>query len=262
MSDTTGVLVATSNSRLTNNLKLIIMKIWIITVGFFLLLPTMVDAQIGNLLDRARDRIGLGESEVAAGLKEALEKGADYASETLSEKDGYYMSPYKILLPDEAQSVVSRLSSVPAFRNLEDDLVERINRAAELAAAKAKPIFRDAIRGMTVRDAKDILLGEDDAATRYLHRTTNEQLYAEFLPVIRESLEEVNAVKLWQEASTAYNRLPMVTPVETRLDEHVTHRGLDGLFSMIEEEEKKIRTDVSARTTERLRKVFAEQDDR
>ena len=243
------------------SMKIMYMKT-LIAVSLLLFMPYLAEAQFGRILEKAKDKIGLGENEVAAGLKEALEKGADYASESLSQKDGYYKSPYKILLPDEAQRVVSRLSSTPAFRNLEEDLTERINRAAELAAEKAKPIFRDAIRNMTFRDAADILMGEDDAATRYLHRNTSDQLYAEFLPVIREALEEVNAVDLWERAATAYNRLPMVSSVETRLDEHVTQRGLDGLFSMVEKEELKIRTDVNARTSERLRKVFAEQDDR
>ncbi|TVR77704.1 MAG: DUF4197 domain-containing protein [Saprospirales bacterium] len=224
--------------------------------------PYFAEAQFGRILDKARDRVGLGEDEVAAGLKEALEKGVTAGTEALSIEDGYYKSIYKILLPEEAQSVVTRLSSVPGFQNLEADLVERINRAAELAAGRAKPIFSNAIRSMSIRDATDILMGEDDAATRYLHRTTFDQLYLEFLPVIRESLEEVNAVDLWERAATAYNRLPMVSRVETRLDEHVTNRGLDGLFSMVEKEEYKIRTDVSARTSDLLRRVFSRQDDR
>ncbi len=222
--------------------------------------PFFMEAQIGRLIDRAKDKVGLGEDEVVAGLKEALEQGANKASETLSIEDGYYKSVYKILLPDEAQQVVRRLSSVPGFQNLEEDLVLRINRAAESAASKAKPIFTNAIRSMSVRDATDILMGEDNAATTYLNRTTYDALYAEFIPVIRDALEEVNAIELWESAATRYNRLPMVSRVETRLDDHVTRKGLDGLFSMVELEELRIRNDVSARTSDLMKRVFSRQD--
>ncbi|TVQ45853.1 MAG: DUF4197 domain-containing protein [Saprospirales bacterium] len=225
-----------------------------------LIFPFFMEAQIGRIIDRAKDKVGLGEDEVVAGLKEALEQGANKASETLSIEDGYYKSVYKILLPDEAQQVVRRLSSVPGFQNLEEDLVLRINRAAESAASKAKPIFTNAIRSMSVRDATDILMGEDNAATTYLNRTTYDALYNEFIPVIQAALEEVNAIELWESAATRYNRLPMVSRVETRLDEHVTKKGLDGLFSMVELEELRIRNDVSARTSDLMKRVFSRQD--
>lgn len=219
-----------------------------------------MEAQLGRILDKARDKVGLGDDEVASGLKEALEKGATAASETLSLEDGYYKSVYKILLPEEAQRVVKRMSSVPGFQNLEADLILRINRAAESAATKAKPIFSQAIRSMTIRDATNILMGDNNAATSYLHRTTHDALYAEFRPVIQAALDEVNAIELWESAATAYNRLPMVSKVDTRLDDHVTRKGLEGLFNMVEIEELRIRTDVNARTSNLLRKVFAEQD--
>lgn len=228
----------------------------IFLIGF----PFAMDAQIGRIIDRAKDKVGLGEDEVAAGLKEALEKGANTASQTLSIEDGYYKGLYKILLPDEAQTVVRRVSSVPGFQNLEEDLVLRINRAAESAASKAKPIFSSAIRSMSIRDATDILMGADNAATSYLQRTTFDALYAEFLPVIQAALEEVNAIELWESAATTYNRMPMVRRVETRLDVHVANRSLEGLFSMVEQEELRIRSDVNARTSDLLKKVFARQD--
>jgi hypothetical protein len=229
-------------------------------IVILLLFPFFLEAQIGRIIDRAKEKVGLGEDDIASALKEALEQGANKASETLSIEDGYYKSVYKILLPDEAQRVVSRLSSVPGFQNLEADLVLRINRAAELAASKAKPIFTNAIRSMTVRDATDILMGDNNAATSYLNRTTYDPLYAEFIPVIRAALEEVNAIELWESAATTYNRLPMVSRVETRLDEHVTRKGLDGLFSMVEQEELRIRNDVGARTSDLMKRVFSRQD--
>ena len=233
---------------------------YLIAVLLMLSTPYFAEAQFGRILDKAKEKAGLSDDDVAGGLKAALEQGASRASETLSMKDGYLKSPYKVLLPEEAQRVVSQLSSMPGFRNLEDDLIERMNRAAELAASRAKPIFVDAIKAMSFRDATNILMGENDAATRYLHRTTYDRLYAEFRPVIQTALEEVNAIELWESATTAYNRIPMVRKVETRLDNHVTEKGLVGLFDLVEKEEMKIRTDVSARTSPLLRDVFARQD--
>ena len=233
---------------------------YLIAVLLMLSTPYFAEAQFGRILDKAKEKAGLSDDDVAGGLKQALEQGVSRASETLSMEDGYLKSPYKILLPEEAQRVVSQLSNMPGFRNLEDDLIERMNRAAELAANKAKPIFVDAIKAMSFRDATNILMGDNNAATQYLHRTTYDRLYAEFRPVIQSALEEVNAIELWESATTAYNRIPMVRKVETRLDNHVTEKGLVGLFDLVEKEELKIRTDLSARTTPLLRDVFARQD--
>nr|MBS0036588.1 DUF4197 domain-containing protein [Saprospiraceae bacterium] len=232
----------------------------ILAILLFISVPFFAEAQFGKILDKAKEQVGIGEDDISGGLKEALEKGAGRASETLSIEDGFYKSVYKITLPEEAQRVVKQLSGMPGFRNLEEDLVERINRAAELAANKAKPIFVDAIKAMSIRDATHILMGEDDAATQYLHRNTHDRLFAEFLPVIQSALDEVNAIELWESATTAYNRIPMVRKVETRLDDHVTRKALEGLFDLVAVEELKIRTDVSARTSSRLREVFAKQD--
>lgn len=234
----------------------------IFAISLLCLIPFFANAQFGKFLEKAKEKIGLEDDQIGAGLKEALEKGVTKGTETLSATDGYYKSIYKIMLPEEAQSMVKKVSSLPGFNNLEDDLVERVNRAAELAADKAKPIFVDAIRGMTIRDASDILMGEDDAATQFLHRNTYDNLYQEFLPVIQNALDEVNAIELWEKASTAYNRIPMTRKVETRLDEHVNRKALEGLFDMVEKEELNIRTNVNARTSELLKKVFEKQDDK
>ena len=203
---------------------------------------------------------GSSGDETGSALKEALEIGVSKGADALARPDGYFLSPYKILLPAEARQVTDKLRSVPGFQDLESDLTERINRAAEDAAVKAKPIFVNAIRQMTFQDALNILMGEKNAATQYLSRTTRSQLYDEFRPVINESLEKVNAVSLWSSATTSYNRIPFVTKVNTRLDDHVTNKALDGLFSRIEEEERNIRANPVARTTELLKKVFARQD--
>ncbi len=229
-----------------------IMAMMVINIGSF--------AQIGNLKDKLKSAIKGDQSEVASGLKEALEKGVNTGTDMLSLTDGYYKSAYKIFLPEEAQTVVKRLKSVPGFANLEDDLIERLNRAAEDAASKAKPIFKKAITSMTIGDAMNILMGEKNAATLYLNKVTYDDLYREFIPVIRQSLNTVNANELWQTAITAYNRIPLVQKVNPNLDDYVTHKALDGLFGMIAKEELEIRTNAKARSSELLKKVFAQQD--
>lgn len=215
---------------------------------------------LDGLLGKAKKVLPTSESEVGNGLKEALEIGVSKGADALSQTDGYMKSPYKILLPAEAQTVINKLKVVPGFQNLESDLTERLNRAAEDAAQKAKPIFMSAIKQMTIKDAMSILMGQKNAATQYLDRTTRPPLYDEFHPVILESLEKVNAVSLWSSATTAYNKLPFVKAVDTRLDAHVTNKALDGLFAKVELEELNIRTNLSSRSSDLLKRVFARQD--
>lgn len=202
----------------------------------------------------------LSKEETGKALKEALQIGAEEAVGFLSKENGYYESVYKVLLPEEAQKVVSRLKAVPGFGNVEQELILRLNRAAELAAVKAKPILGSAITQLSFQDAVAILMGEKNAATQYLRRTTGEALVAEFKPVIAASLDEVNARQYWRDAVTAYNKLPLVTKINTELDDHVTTKAMEGLFQLVEVKEGKIRSDVSARTSDLLRKVFAQQD--
>ena len=202
----------------------------------------------------------LSNEEVASGLKQALEFGITEGAQRLSQKDGYFKSQYKILLPAEARKVTDKLQNIPGFNQVEEVILEKINRGAEDAAKRAKPIFADAIKQMTFSDAMNILMGNDNAATSYLNRTTYNNLYQEFNPVIVNSLDKFNARKYWSDAVTAYNKLPFVDPVNTDLDDYVTKEALSGLFSMIEKKEKDIRTNVSARTTSLLKKVFAKQD--
>ena len=156
--------------------------------------------------------------------------------------------------------MTSKLKSVPGFANVEQDLEEKMNRAAEIAAEKAKPIFVNAIKQMAFRDAMDILMGNDDAATRYLESTTFKQLYTEFMPIIQASLDEVNAREYWRGAVTAYNKIPFVDKTNPELDDHVNRMALQGLFSLVEKKEEGIRNDVSLRNTDLLRKVFSKQD--
>lgn len=201
-------------------------------------------------------------TEIGLGLKQALEFGISEGSKVLSARDGYYKSIYKILLPEEARIVTERLKVIPGFSNLEDVILEKLNRAAEDAAKSAAPIFVDAIRQMTFDDAVNILMGPDDAATQYLNAKTFDPLYQEFKPVIVTSLNKFNAIEYWADAVNAYNKIPFVSKVNPNLDEYVTEKALEGLFAMVAKKELGIRNDVSQRTTDLLKKVFRKQDNK
>lgn len=198
--------------------------------------------------------------EIGQGLKEALKNGIGKGADALSKKDGYFKSAYKILLPSDVRKVTDRLKNVPGFSNIENELLEKMNRGAEDAAKEAKPIFVSAITSMTFNDATNILLGTDNAATDYLNRTTSTQLYNSFNPKIVASLDKIGANNLWKKAADAYNKIPLVTKVNNDLDDYVTKEALKGLFGKIAEEEKNIRRNKSLRNTDLLRKVFAKQD--
>ena len=229
---------------------------------------TTADAQLGKFLKDAEKKVkevtdgggGLSQDEVGKGLKEALNNGVGDAVNFLSAEDGYYKSAYKILLPAEAQKVSKKLQGVPGFSNFESNLIEKMNRAAEIAAGKAKPIFVNAIKNMSFKDAMDILMGESNAATSYLKSNTYKSLYSEFMPIIQSALDEVNAREYWRSGVKAYNKIPFVEKTNPELDDHVNRKALDGMFGLVQVKEEKIRSDVSLRNTDLLRKVFAKQD--
>ncbi|MFT6807639.1 MAG: hypothetical protein ACJA01_000859 [Saprospiraceae bacterium] len=219
-------------------------------------------AQFGKLLDKAKAVVTGDEGglNVAGGLKEALEVGVNEAVESLSSENGYFGSPYKILIPEDARKVISTVSKVPGFNNVEKDLLAKMNEAAEIAAKKAGPVFFEAIKQMTFQDATNILMGEKDAATRYLEETSGQALYKEFMPVIQKALDEVNARSLWKSAVDAYNKIPFQKKMNPDLDDHVNTYALKGMFSLVEKKEEGIRQDVGLRTSPILKEVFAKQD--
>ena len=235
------------------------MKNYFLSILSILFLVSCTPKDIEELLTGGGD--SLTTEEVVLGLKEALTRGISIGSDLLSAEDGYYKSIYKIALPEEAQKVADKLRPIPGFTNLEEDVVLKINRAAEDAAKAAKPIFVSAIRQMTIQDAWDILTGVDNAATNYLERTTRNLLYQEFQPEILNSLNKFGAVDLWEDAATAYNKFPLTQKkANPRLDDYVANKALDGLFSMVAKEEAAIRKDPAKRVTDLLKKVFAKQD--
>lgn len=240
----------------------------ILTLLLFTGLVTSLPAQFDGLLkkaDEAKEKVlgkggELSQDEVGKGLKEALNVGVGKAVDFLSAKGGYLDSPYRILIPEEAQKVFQTVKRVPGFEDSEDKMIKLLNEAAEDAASKAKPIFISAIKQMTFKDAMNILMGNKDAATRYLEGTTSKALFSEFMPVIQTSLDKVNARTYWRQVVTAHNKIPFVKKANPELDEYVTNRALNGMFQLVEKKELDIRENQSSRTTDLLSKVFAKQD--
>ncbi len=214
---------------------------------------------LSKILDNAGSAI-LSDADIANGLKEALNLGVDKSVKTLAAQDGYYSSIYKILLPAEAQKVTSKLKSIPGFSNLEDEAIKKINKAAEDAASKAGPIFLNAIKQLTFTDVMNILMGDKDAATQYLHRTTYNALYGEFKPVMVTSLNKFGALNYYADAVNTYNKIPFVEKVNPDLADYVANKALDGLFDLVKKKELGIRSDLSQRTSDLLKKVFSKQD--
>ncbi|WP_136468435.1 DUF4197 domain-containing protein [Flagellimonas onchidii] len=204
--------------------------------------------------------VGIGNEEIARGLREALNFGIEKQVSKLTAKDGFFRNQLvKILLPDELKKVDKTLRDV-GLGKLADEGLRILNRAAEDAVKEATPIFVDAVKGISFADAKQILLGSDSAATSYLEQNTRKKLYNRFNPVIKNSFKKVGADQIWSNIITKYNNLPLTNDVNPDLTDYTTKEALDGVFTMIALEEKEIRTKLSSRTTDLLRKIFALQD--
>lgn len=237
-------------------------------IGIFIVLTTFFTISVQGqgfkgLLKKAKSTVskgGLSQEDAGNGLKQALNIGVDEAVSFLSVKDGYYKSAYKVLLPDEVQSITNKLKVVPGFKSVEANMIEKINRAAEDAASAAKPIFVNAIKQMSFNDALNILTGDKDSATRFLEKSTYNQLYDAFKPQIIKSMEKVEATSYWNSAVTKYNKLPFTKDANPDLSDHVTRQALSGMFGLVEEKEAGIRGDESLRTNDLLKRVFSQQD--
>lgn len=232
-------------------------------VGISLMLGACTTAQINQTLSDANKMIGsdkpLTTAEVGEGLKEALIKGISNGSDLASQVDGYFKNQaIKIPFPPDVKKVEDRLRQI-GLGNEVDKFVITLNRGAEDAAKEAKPIFIAAIKQMTIDDAWAILKGEPDAATQFLKRTTSVELKNRFMPVIQNSLDKVSATKYYGEIVSKYNSIPLVQKVNPDLNDYATEMAIQGLFTMIANEEKNIRQDPLARTTELLKRVFGLQ---
>lgn len=239
---------------------------------FILVLSFTGCAELMQIVEQVDTERPLTEQEVVNGLKQALTIGADSAASRLAATDGYYRDRLiRISLPPEAAIITQNLSYIPGGEKMVEDLILRINRAAEDAAREAGPVFATAVRNMTVRDGFEILRGEKDAATQYLQAQTYDQLFKLYQPKIKISIEKpfagnMSTAESWDiltghwnsVANSTVGRMADLRPVETNLATFLTQQALNGLFLKLAEEEEKIRNEPSARVTDLLRRVFGQ----
>ena len=217
-------------------------------------------AELQGVIDQLPQGGEISNADIASGLREALDLGIDKQVSKLTLKDGFYKNELvKILLPEELQKVDKALRDI-GLGSLADDGIKVLNRAAEDAVKEATPIFVDAVKDIKFADAKNIFLGNDDQATRYLTGKTQTALYDKFNPVIKNSFSKVGADQIWENLINKYNTIPFTSDVNPDLTDYVTNEALKGVYTMIAVEEKEIRTKISSRTTDLLKKVFALQD--
>ena len=201
-------------------------------------------------LDRITSR------DATAGLKAALEKGSQAAVAALGREDGFFLNPQvKIPLPDSLQRAERLMRRVGAGKYA-DELVLTMNRAAEAAVPEARQLFVDAVRKMSVQDAKAILTGGDTAGTQYFQRATSQQLHDRFLPIVQRSTARVGLARKYNDYAEKGASLGLLKKEHANLDEYVTQRALEGLFVVVAEQEKKIRKDPVGTGTSIIRKVF------
>lgn len=203
---------------------------------------------------------GLSSSEIAAGLKEALTKGTSDVVAQLGQNGGFSANDLiRIPLPSslqKAKDFADRFGLGGSFTDLEN----KLNEAAEIATPKAKSLFVSAIKDMSLSDARSILQGPDDAATSYFENAMSGRLAEEMRPVVSASLDEVGAVRNFNNLLAKYKRIPGAPDIDADLTGHVVDGGIDGIFHYVAEEEKAIRENPAARTTELLKRVFGSQE--
>lgn len=238
----------------------------LLILALFLILPNgMASAQM-DFLKRGKELLRqvpggqstqqLSDSDIAAGLREALKVGAEYVVSQVGSTDGFNGDPkIHIPLPESLQRVQSALSRV-GLSAMTDDLELRLNRAAEAASPEAQAVFWQAIDEMTWDDVREIYNGPDDAATRYLERTMSSPRITRMKPIVDASLAEVGAVRAYDQAIGRYKAIPFVPDVKADLTQHVLERALQGLFLYLAQEEAAIRQNPAKQSTELLRKVF------
>ncbi|MEI7582497.1 DUF4197 domain-containing protein [Runella sp.] len=220
---------------------------------------------LGGLLEKAGQVLtntsggSLSNDEIVMGLKEALQVGISNGSAQASALDGYFKNNLiKLAFPPDVQRVETKLRQI-GLGNEVDKFILSLNRAAEDAAKKSKPVFVKAITSMSIQDALGILKGDSTAATKYLQRTTNQELYNQFFPVIDSTLKLNNTTKYYTDLVNTYNKLPLVQKVNPDLKQYATQKAIDGLFVLISQEERKIRKDPMARVNDILKKVFGQK---
>lgn len=222
-------------------------------------------AQFGKLIDKGKALVNTKNTatstkEIAEALKQALEAGATKSADLLSKQNGFFGNQaVKILFPPEAIKAEATLRKL-GLNKLCDDAILSFNRAAEDAAVQAKPIFISAVKKMSVKDATNILMGENDAATAYFKKNTADSLSKVFDPIIQASMDKVGATKYYTDVAKSYNKVSMTTKINPDLKAYVTQKAMDGLFLQIAAEELNIRKNSAFRTTDLMKKVFAMAD--
>ena len=229
-------------------------------IALILLITVTSCAELQGVVSQLPQGGTISELDIANGLRQALDLGIDKQVSKLTQTDGFYKNELvKILLPEELQKVDKALRDI-GLSSLADEGLKVLNRAAEDAVSEATPIFVNAVKGITFTDAKNILLGNDKAATEYLKSRTQTELYNKFNPVIKNSFAKVGADQIWENLINKYNNIPFTNNVNPDLTDYVTTEALKGVYTMIAVEEGEIRNKVSSRATDLLKKVFALQD--
>jgi hypothetical protein len=228
-------------------------------------IPMIGNAQLKDLIKKGQSKISTitktnSGIDIAGGLREALNKGVTDQVSKLTALDGFYKNEaVKIMMPAELQKVDKTLRKI-GMSSLADDGIKALNRAAEDAVKESTPIFVSAIKNINFSDAKNILMGKENAATAYLQNATTKDLYTKFSPVVKQSIGKVGADVIWSNIITKYNAIPLVNKVNPDITDYVTNKALEGVFKMITVEEKNIRTNLGSRTSNLLQQVFAMQD--
>jgi hypothetical protein len=203
------------------------------------------------------EKSGLSDAKIGSGLKEALKIGTENAVGLTGKTDGYFLNQaIKILMPEKLRTLEKGLRAV-GYGPQVDEFVLSMNRAAERAAPAAKQIFWDAIGEMTFEDVRKIWSGNETAATDYFKEKTTDKLTAAFRPVVDKAMNEVGVTRQYKELVGKYESIPFVKKETFDIDGYVVSKALDGLFHMVGEEERKIRTNPQARVTDLLKEVFA-----
>ena len=234
-------------------------------IMLLLFVPIIATAQLGQLKKIGNIKVPkipklTTVPDISAGLKEALNNGITKQVTKLTAEDGFYKNDLvKILLPTELQKVDRTMRSL-GMASLADEGLKLLNRAAEEAVKEATPIFVDAVKNMNFTDAKTILMGNENAATKYLETATSSNLYDKFSPIIATSLNKVKADKIWEQMINKYNSIPLVKKVSPDLKDYVTKETMKGVFNMVAVEEKEILVNLKARTSPLLQSIFAMQD--
>jgi hypothetical protein len=229
----------------------------LLIVSSILLITSCANIDTQAVFEAISGSTVLDEATVAAGLREALEVGTDRTVAGTSTVDGFLGNALiRIALPEEFDEMASLLRGI-GFDDEVDDMEIAMNRAAERASGEARDVFWDSIRSMSIADAFGILRGPDDAATNYFRQHTESELRARFSPIVQNKMTEVGLYRIYEELSGYYERLPFVEKPAIDLEQYITDSALEGLFTVLAQEEASIRKDPLARSTDLLRRVFS-----